>query len=133
MKDCVFCRIIAGELPCFKIKETEAVIVFLSLDGHPLIVPKQHIRDIYDLPFNTAAAIMQEAAATARALKTAVKCDGINLVQSNGAAAGQDVFHFHLHIKPRWQNDGTVLSWDTKPKSKGEQTHLMTALVAALP
>lgn len=114
MEECIFCRIISRTIPSYVIKETENVITFLGLEGHPLIVPKKHIENIYDLDNLHAAEIMQEAVLVSRAVRDSLKCGGINLVQSNGSAAGQDVFHFHLHIKPRWANDGTVLSWNSE-------------------
>ena len=92
----------------------EHVAAFLSLEGHPLIVPKPHFIDIFELDEIHAAAIMKAAVRVARATKTTMGCDGINLVQSNGAPAGQDVFHFHLHIKPRFTGDDVTMTWDTR-------------------
>jgi len=114
MKDCLFCKIVRRETPAHIVAETNDVIVFLSLENHPLIVPKKHIKDIYDLDDENAQAVMSEAVKAANAVKTGLECDGINLVQSSGAAAGQSVFHFHLHIKPRWTSDHVVLQWNTR-------------------
>jgi len=113
MIDCLFCKIISGDIPAHIVKESENVIVFLSLEGHPLIVPKAHIEDVFSLDNETSANIMCEAVSVSKALQNTLKCDGINLVQSNGIAAGQDVFHFHMHLKPRWKDDDVILSWDT--------------------
>jgi len=113
MDDCIFCEIISGNIPAHIVKETENIIVFLSLEGHPLIVPKTHIEDVFSLDKETSANIMYEAVSVSKALRDTLKCDGINLVQSNGVAAGQDVFHFHLHLKPRWRDDDVILRWDT--------------------
>lgn len=111
-ENCIFCDIISGRIPSHKIFENEHVFVFMSLEGHPLIVPKVHFRDIFDLDDVHAAEIMKTAVIVARATKKALQCDGINLVQSSGAAAGQDVFHFHLHIKPRFEDDeGVAYGW----------------------
>jgi histidine triad (HIT) family protein len=112
MKECIFCRIINGTLPSYVIRETEKIVTFLALEGHPLIVPKKHIENIYDLDAQHASEIMQEAVLISRATRDVLKCEGINLIQSNGSAAGQDVFHFHAHIKPRWAKDRGVISWD---------------------
>jgi histidine triad (HIT) family protein len=98
-KDCIFCRIVAGKAAAYVIDETEQVIVFLSLENHPLVVPKAHIPDIYAMPAEVGARVMEE---TIR-VKAALGCDGVYLTQSNGRAAGQDVFHFHLHVYPCWQ------------------------------
>lgn len=105
---CVFCRIINGEEPAFVIEETDDIIVFLSLEHHPLIVPKAHIPDIFALSEHLGAAIMAETIRVAKAVREALGCDGIYLTQANGTAAGQDVFHLHLHIYPRWQGGPTV-------------------------
>lgn len=101
---CTFCRIIQRQLPAYIIKEDEHIIVFLSKNNHPLIVPKKHIPDIYQLDDMTAAHVMQVAAEVARAVKTGLCCEGIYLTQANEPAAGQDVFHFHVHVYPRWSN-----------------------------
>jgi len=100
---CVFCRIIQREAPAHVVTEDERIIVFLSLENHPLVVPKQHIPDIYSLDETTGAAIMSATIAVSRAVKEGLVCEGIYLTQANEPAAGQDVFHFHLHIYPRWR------------------------------
>lgn len=99
---CVFCRIVAREVPAYIIDENERVIVFLSLENHPLVLPKEHIPDIYAMPTDVGAVVMEEAIKVARAVKKALQCDGVYLTQSNEPAAGQDVFHFHLHVYPCW-------------------------------
>ena len=100
---CVFCRIIRREAPAYVVTEDERIIVFLSLENHPLVVPKQHIPDIYSLDETTGAAIMNATIAVSRAVKEGLACEGVYLTQANEPAAGQDVFHFHLHIYPRWR------------------------------
>src|SRR4051794_27560527 len=106
MDDCIFCRIIARQAPAYVIHEDDRVIVFLSLENHPLVVPKAHIPDIYTVDDDTASAVMQTAARVARAVKAGLRCDGVYLTQANESAAEQDVFHFHLHVYPRWHGDG---------------------------
>jgi histidine triad (HIT) family protein len=101
----VFCRIINGRGPAYVIDEDERTIVFLSLENHPLVVPKAHLPDIFALDDATAAAVMRRAVAIAKAVRAGLRCDGVYLTQANGAAAGQDVFHFHLHVYPRWHGD----------------------------
>jgi histidine triad (HIT) family protein len=105
MGDCIFCRIVARQAPAHVVDENDAVIVFLSLENHPLVVPKRHLPDIFSLDDATAAAVMQEAVTIAKAVRLGLRCDGVYLTQANGAAAGQDVFHFHLHVYPRWHGD----------------------------
>lgn len=99
---CIFCRIIERKAPAFILDETEAVISFLSLENHPLVVPKPHVPDIFSMSAVTGAAVMAETIRIAVAVRTALGCDGIYVTQSNGAAAGQDVFHFHIHVYPCW-------------------------------
>lgn len=105
MDECVFCRIINGRRPAYVIDEDERTIVFLSLENHPLVVPKAHLPDIFALDEATAAAVMRRAVAIAKVVRAGLRCDGVYLAQANGAAAGQDVFHFHLHVYPRWHGD----------------------------
>lgn len=113
MDDCVFCKIIKGEILTPVIDENDQVIVFLSLENHPLVVTKKHIENIYEMDESTGAAVMAEAIKIAKAVKKGMQADGVNLVQANEKAAKQTVMHFHLHIKPRWLNDGVNLDWDT--------------------
>ena len=124
MDDCIFCKIIKKEIPALIIDENESVIVFLSLENHPLIIPKKHIKDIYDLDDETGTSIMKEAIKISKAVKKGLACDGINLVQSNEPAAHQVVFHFHLHIKPRWYKDDVTLHWNAD--NVGEDILLQT-------
>ena len=105
LEDCIFCRIGAGLAPAEVITEDDDVIVFLSLEDHPLVVPKSHVPNIYALSDTPGAAVMRQAIRVAKAVKTGLRCDGVYLTQANEPAAGQDVFHFHLHIYPRWLGD----------------------------
>lgn len=109
----IFTKIINGEIPGFIPYQSETIAVLIALEGHVLIVPKQEYKDIFELPDDIAAEIMQTAVRVSQALKKYTNCEGINLVQSNGSVAGQEVFHFHLHIKPRFKNDGVIFKWDT--------------------
>ena len=100
---CTFCQIVERQIPAYIIDEDDAVIVFLSLDGHPMVVPKKHIPDIYAMSDETGARVMAKTIQIAKAVKSALHCDGIYLTQTNEHAAGQDVFHFHLHVYPCWE------------------------------
>lgn len=132
MNECIFCKFIKREAPAYILDESEEILAFLSLENHPLIVPKKHIPDIYTLDDEAAAAVMIEAVKIARAVKKGLGCDGINLVQANEPAAQQDVFHFHLHIKPRWQQDSVLLRWDTQPVSAKDLRVSLEKIRAAL-
>jgi histidine triad (HIT) family protein len=101
-QECTFCRIVAREMPAYIIDENDQVIVFLSLENHPMVVPREHIPDIYAMPSDVGAAVMEETIKVARAVKKALQCDGVYLTQANEPAAGQDVFHYHLHVYPCW-------------------------------
>ena len=105
----LFEKILGGELPGYIPFKTAKSAVIISLEGHLLVVPKELYENIYELPDDVAADIMQTAVRVAKAMKETTQCDGVNLVQSNVAVAGQDVFHFHLHIKPRFTDDTTHL------------------------
>jgi len=108
--DCIFCKIISGEIPCSKIYEDDLFIAFLDIrpirKGHTLIVPKRHFESLFDTPAEESAAIYAVTAKVAAAVRDATKSTGINIIQNNGADAGQEVFHSHIHIIPRSHDDG---------------------------
>ncbi len=104
--DCLFCKIIQGQIPCIRIFEDDATLVFMDImpqsDGHMLVVPKQHGANIWDIDQPSAMAIMTVGQRLSLVAKNALQAAGVSLMQLNGAAAGQTVFHVHLHIIPRW-------------------------------
>jgi histidine triad (HIT) family protein len=107
--DCIFCAIIEGKAPAEIVYEDEATVAFMDINpanpGHMLVVPRQHVRDVFGIDEETAAAVMRAAVRVARAIKAALQPDGVNLMQASGPAAFQSVFHFHLHVVPRWWDD----------------------------
>ncbi len=107
--DCLFCKIIAGAIPSSKVYEDAKVYAFMNLQqknpGHTLIVPKDHHRNIYDISEDAAAEIARVAVRLAKAIKTAFQPDGMNTLQNSEPAAMQSVFHYHLHIIPRYNGD----------------------------
>ena len=113
--DCIFCEIVAGNIPAAKVYEDEDVLAFMDIapanPGHTLVIPKQHYRNIYDMPAEIGSKIMQVSIPIANAIKTALNPDGLNLFQANEAAGFQTVFHFHLHLIPRWENDSIRSPW----------------------
>lgn len=115
MSDCIFCKIANGEIPSATIYEDEEFRVILDVGpaakGHALILPKKHYTDLIDLPEETAAHAMVLAKKVMTKMRDVLKCDGYNLVQNNGAAAGQTVFHFHMHLIPRMENDKVGVTW----------------------
>ncbi len=126
-EDCIFCKIAAGEIPSKTLYEDEQFRVILDLGpatrGHALILPKNHAADLYELPDETAAAAMKLAKKMALLLRERLGCDGLNLVQNNGEVAGQTVPHFHLHLIPRYREDGQRIGWvPSKPTQEELET-----------
>ncbi len=113
--DCIFCKIASGEIPSTTIFENNDFKVFFDVNpaslGHCLIVPKQHYNDIFDMDAETGGKLFSLATAVARALKKELNCEGMNVVQNNGLIAGQTVFHFHLHLIPRYAGDTVDIKW----------------------
>jgi histidine triad (HIT) family protein len=102
----IFAKILRGEVPAFRVYEDEATLAFMDVmpqaDGHTLVLPKSAAENLFDLDPEMAAAVMRSAQKIARAVKRAFDADGITLMQYNGPVAGQTVFHFHLHVLPRY-------------------------------
>ena len=115
MSDCIFCKIANGEIPSATLYEDEKFRVILDLGpaskGHALILPKAHYADIYEFEEDAAASAMVLAKKMASAMTKALGCSGFNIVQNNGTSAGQTVFHFHVHLIPRYDNDQVGLGW----------------------
>jgi histidine triad (HIT) family protein len=115
MNECIFCRIVKGELPCTKIFENDAVLAFMDIGpiikGHVLIIPKAHYATLPEVPAELAAQVMVVVQNVAAALLSALSADGVNVHQSNGACAGQVVPHVHFHVIPRFSNDGHRWNW----------------------
>lgn len=117
--DCVFCKIIKGDIPSFKVFEDEQTFAFMDINpantGHALVIPKFHTPNLYDIPAEWLSATVTSAQKVARAIDAVVKPDGMNLLQANGEGAAQSVFHFHLHVMPRFNGDELKLNWGLKP------------------
>ena len=112
---CIFCKIIAGEIPSTTVYEDEDFRAILDVNpavrGHVIILPKKHAADIFELEDEVAASIFPVAKKIAAALKKTFQCDGVNILQNNGEAAGQTVFHLHVHVIPRYYGDGVNIMW----------------------
>ena len=117
--NCIFCRIVAGEIPSDKLYEDGETLAFMDInpvnDGHCLVMPKAHYPTVFELPEAAFAAAAATAIRIAKAVNAALKPDGLNLLQANGPAAAQSVAHFHIHILPRRHNDGLKLNWSSSP------------------
>ena len=131
--DCIFCKIANGEIPSRTLYEDEKFRVILDLNpatrGHALIMPKDHAVNLYELPEESAGEVMILAKKIAVAMNERLRCDGLNLVQNNGETAGQTVSHFHLHMIPRYVDDGQTLGWvpgKAAPEDLDEVKRIMT-------
>ena len=122
--DCLFCKIVAGEIPATKVHEDEATIAFMDINpatrGHLLVIPRRHARDLHEIPEDDLAAVAAVGKRLAGLVVERLGADGVNLHQSNGAAAWQTVFHFHLHVIPRYADDPLKLPWTPAPGDQDE-------------
>ena len=135
MENCIFCKIAAGEIPSNTIYEDDSFRVILDLGpatkGHALVLPKNHYADLFEIPEDVLADAAKVAKKVAGTMKEKLSCDGLNLVQNNGEAAGQTVMHFHLHIIPRYKNDGQHILWKPTSPSPEELTVIKDTIVGA--
>ena len=124
MSECVFCMIRDGKIPSVKIAEDERTMTFMDINplntGHCLVVTKQHAPTIFDADIEDLKAAVTTAKRVASAIRDSLKPDGLNLLQANGAAAFQSVPHFHLHLIPRWNNDGKGFDWPLVPGDRSQ-------------
>ena len=132
-KDCIFCKIAGGEIPSKTIYEDEEFRVILDLGpaakGHALILPKDHFANLYELPDETASRVMLLAKRMAAQITDKLQCDGFNLVQNNGEVAGQTVFHFHMHLIPRYKDDGQKIAWQPGKPSQEKLEEIRNQIV----
>ena len=128
MSDCIFCKIATGEIPSATVYEDDDFRAILDIapahKGHTIILPKKHAKDIFELDADVAAKIFPVAKKIAAAVKEVTGCDGVNILQNNGEAAGQSVFHLHVHVVPRFRGDGILPVWSTKSYADGEAAEL---------
>ena len=129
--DCIFCKIVAGELPATIVDEDDRTVSFMDINpgtrGHALVIPREHSHDLLGIPEDDLAACAAAAKRLAARQKEVLGADGVNLVNSCGSAAWQTVFHFHVHVIPRYEDDPLQLPWTPAPgdadeiKATGEQ------------
>ncbi|MFD2508371.1 HIT family protein [Halalkalibacter alkalisediminis] len=136
-QNCVFCKIVNGEIPASKIYEDEHVLAFLDISqvtkGHTLVIPKNHHTDLFDLPQETSKHIYSVVPKLASAIKQTYNAEGLNMVNNNGEVAGQTVFHYHVHLIPRYgKGDGFGAVWkDHSAEYKGEDLKQMATKITA--
>jgi histidine triad (HIT) family protein len=133
---CVFCRIVAKEIPATVVHEDEHTLAFMDIGqvnpGHVLVAVKKHAENIFALDEAQAAAVFGAAAKVARAIRGAFEPQGLSVYQANGAAAGQTVFHLHIHLVPRHEGDGMALTWPVKNPPREKLTEYAEKIRAKL-
>lgn len=132
--DCIFCKIAAGVIPSRKIYEDSDLIAIMDLNptskGHSLIIPKEHCTNIYDIDEDIAAKVMKTAKKLATKMTVALNCDGFNLLQNNGETAGQTMFHFHMHLIPRYKDaDNNMLKFTSVSFSDEEMDAIRDQII----
>lgn len=134
--NCIFCKIVAGQIPSFKLLEDDATIAFMDINpvnpGHALAVAKGHWPTVDVIPADVLSAVAKTAQKVARAVMSELKPIGVNLLQANGEGAGQSVPHLHIHVMPRRAGDGVALNWGCKPGDKAEIEAIYRRLKAIL-
>jgi histidine triad (HIT) family protein len=132
----IFSRIVSGEIPALKIYEDDQTLAFLDINpgsrGHALVISKDEYPDLYSIPPATLAAATRTVQRVALALRAVLQPDGMNIIQNNGAAAGQTVFHYHVHLIPRWEGDHAVGGWQPHSADQAELRALAEQLSAAI-
>lgn len=117
--DCIFCKIIAGDIPCFKLYEDDDTLAFMDInpanEGHALVIPKEHAADVHSVSAAAITATVLTAQKVAGAIGRTLDPAGLNLLQCNGPAAAQSVLHFHMHVLPRREGDELRLNWGLEP------------------
>ncbi len=136
MDNCIFCKIANGEIPSSTIFENEDVRVILDIapaaKGHAIMLPKKHMANIFETDAETAAKIFSVVPKVATAIKEELGCDGLNILQNNGEAAGQTVFHLHVHFVPRWETDEVFMGWKPGSYAEGESEELAKKIKARI-
>ena len=134
--DCIFCKLANGDIPVDAIYEDDLVKVIFDAgpasEGHVLIIPKSHADGIYDLTDEQAERIFAVAVKVSNALKKAFEPDGLNVVQNNGDIAGLTVFHFHMHLIPRYKGDGVNVGWNPKELTDDARQEMLEKVKSCL-
>jgi histidine triad (HIT) family protein len=133
---CVFCKIVAKQIPAAVVHEDDETLAFMDIGqvnpGHVLVAVKAHAENLFELNDVQAAAVFRSTAKVARAIREAFQPPGLTLFQANGKAALQSVFHFHIHVLPRWENDGVGLAWPAKNPARETLAEYASKITARL-
>lgn len=136
MTNCIFCRIASGEIPSSVIYEDEDFKVIMDIapaaKGHAIILTKKHFANLFELEEDVAGKVLSVAKKVAAAMKEELCCDGINLLQNNGEAAGQTVFHLHFHLIPRYKDDDVHIKWKPGRYEDGEAADIAAKIADRL-
>lgn len=131
-ENCIFCKIAAGEIPSATLYEDEDFRVIMDIEpaskGHALILPKEHYANIYELPEELASKVMVLAKKMVAKMTDIVECDGYNVLQNNGEVAGQTVFHFHMHLIPRYKDDDVTIKWKQGTLTEEVKTEILSKI-----
>jgi histidine triad (HIT) family protein len=134
--DCIFCKIIAGQLPALKIYENSHFLSFLDVgplaDGHILLIPKRHYTYLHEMELDDLASLSRAMPRLGQALLKATGADGYNVLQNNGQSAGQVVQHVHFHLIPRFPDDGLGYRWNSKKYSPGKDQEIQQKIISEL-
>jgi histidine triad (HIT) family protein len=134
---CIFCAIVDGSAPSRRIYEDEHAIAFMDInpatDGHALVIPRAHVRDLWEIDEPVASNVMAASVRVAAQMRKALEPDGINILHATGAAAFQTVFHFHLHLIPRYLGDPIKLPWVPRPGDRSKIDALAEKIASAAP
>ena len=137
-EDCIFCKIVAGQIPCTKVFEDDTTLAFMDISplnrGHLLVIPKEHFGNIIEIDPSLYGHLAETLCKMAKAMQAVVGPEGINVLQLNGRAGNQVVPHLHMHLVPRWTGDGlTITAWDPIPGNKDEIAATAEAIRSKLP
>lgn len=134
--DCVFCKIITGQIPSFRLYEDEHTLAFMDINpanpGHCLVVTKEHAPNLFEVTPEALAAAARTTQKVAKAVQAALAPYGLNLLQANGPGAAQSVFHLHIHIVPRAKDDNLAINWGIRPGDMAEIAKVAEKIKAAL-
>ena len=130
--DCIFCKIIKGEIKSYKVYEDDKVYAFFDTNPineyHTLVIPKNHYQDIFDIPEEELAAVIKAAKKIAKLFKEKLGVNNMQMFNNSGVKAQQDVFHFHMHLVPREESDGNDINWSTNPELQEKFDKLIAKL-----
>ena len=136
MAECIFCAIVAQRMPSTVVADNAQALAIMDInpanDGHVLVLPKVHSTDVFDLAPEVGAEVMRLCIQVAQALKASLRPDGLNLLQASGEAAGQEVFHTHVHVLPRWYGDNALRWWQMRPGEADRIQRVAAQIRAAL-